>query len=357
MPLERAIANVLVEAMYEAGWQIEDVLPPGDASNPVRLTFRKGDAERRLLVHARRLTPQWREGDEPSTHGRPAGEFHAQMIFDGDQRGAGIRNRLRQEPGTLTLLMGYYLPEQEYIFAAYDPARHLEYAYSKSLQVKQETLRQAQRYGMFFQPRATGERIVAFRASFFPDYVDAFESLHTVPDTALAQEADVDTALEVHAILFPVEEVEEEAAPPDLEPRERQRVVSTVTRITRNAQFSTGIRRVYDHCAICGFQYGDVLEAAHIVPASDPTSTDTYDNGLGLCPLCHKLYDKGYVLVDGDYYISLHPLYKRRFRAQHKAGSLDDLKSRLRERLWLPQDESYHPSPERLNQVYTQRAR
>lgn len=357
MPLERAVANALIESMREAGWQLAKRLPPGDVSNPARFTFRRGEAERCFIIHARRLTPQWREGEEPSTHGRPPGEFHAQMIFDGDQRGAGVRNRLRQEEGALTLLMGYYLPEDEYIFAAYDPSRHMEYAYSKSLQIQQETLRRAEQYGIALQTRATGERIVAFRARFFPDYVDAFEDLHTVPETSLAEEASVDMRPEVRAVLLPVEEVKPEAAPPELEPRDRQRLVGTVTRLSRNAKFSAAIRGVYDRCAICGFQYGDMIEAAHIVPVSDPTSSDAYDNGLGLCPLCHKLYDKGYVLVDGDCRIHLHPRFRDKFEAQGKAGSLDDLQSRLRERLWLPRDEMYRPSPERLSKVYEQRSR
>lgn len=355
MPLERAVANALIESMRATGWQFVETLPLGDVSNPARFAFRKGEADLRLIIHARRLTPQWREGEEPSTHGRPPGEFHAQMIFDGDQRGAGVRNHLRQEESALTLLMGYYLPEDEYIFVAYDPSRHMEYAYSKSLQARQETLRRAERYGMAFQTRATGERIVAFRACFFPDYVDSFESLHTVPETSLAEEADIDMIPQVREVLLPVEEVGPEAAPPDLAPRERQRLVSTVTRVSRNAKFSTAIRSVYDRCAICGFQYGDTLEAAHIVPVSDPTSSDTYDNGLGLCPLCHKLYDKGYVLVDGNYQISLHLRYRDKFQAQDKAGSLDDLQSKLREQLWLPHAEIYWPSPERLNKMYEQR--
>lgn len=358
MSLERAVANVLIESMRAAGWQLVETLPSGDVSNPARFTFRKGEAERRLIIHARRLTPQWREGEEPSTHGRPPGEFHAQMIFDGDQRGASVRNYLRREEGALTLLMGYYLPEDEYIFAAYDPSQHMEYAYSKSLQARQETLRRAERYGIAFQTRATGERIVAFQARFFPDYVDSFESLHTVSEASLVEEADADMMTpQVREVLLPVEEVEPEAAPLDLAPRERQRLVGTVTRLSRNAKFSTAIRRVYDCCAICGFQYGDTLEAAHIIPVSDPTSSDTYDNGLGLCPLCHKLYDKGYVLVDGNYRISLHPRYRDKFQTQDKAGSLDDLQSKLREQLRLPHDEIYWPSAERLNKVYERRSR
>ena len=146
MPLERAVVNAVIESMQEESRQIVETLQPGDVSNPVRLTFRKGGSEQRLIIHARRLTPQWREGEDPSSHGRPPGEFHVQMIFDGDQRGRGMRNFLRHENDALTLLLGYYLPEDEYIFVAYDPSRHAEYAYSKSLQVKQQTLEKAERF-------------------------------------------------------------------------------------------------------------------------------------------------------------------------------------------------------------------
>ena len=356
MPLERAVVNALVESMEQANWDLAETLSPGETENPVRLAFHKGGTARRFIVHARRLTPQWREGEEPSTHGRPPGEFHAQMIFDGDQRGRGVRNYLRQQEDALTLLLGYYLPEQEHIFAAYDPSRHADYGYSKSLQAKQETLERAERYGIAFQTRTTGERIVAFRASFFPDYVDSFDSLHTAPEIYFTEEADVDTTPEIRAVLLSVEEAVTGTAPPELTPRERRQLVSTVTRKSRNAKFSEGIGRAYDRCALCGFQYGNTLEAAHIVPVSDPASTDTYDNGMGLCPLCHKLYDKGYVLVDRDYRISLNPHYQQEFQAQNRSGSLDDLMNRLCDRLLIPEDEAYRPSPERLNGVYEKRS-
>lgn len=100
MPLERPVADAIVDSMQETGWELQTQLPPGDVDNPFRVHFRKDDQVLHLIVHARRLTPQKGKGTD---HHRPPGEFHAQMIFDGDRRGAGVRNYLRFEDGALTL--------------------------------------------------------------------------------------------------------------------------------------------------------------------------------------------------------------------------------------------------------------
>jgi hypothetical protein len=352
MPLERSVAVAIVDSMQETGWKSQTQLTPGDVDNPFRVHFRKEEQDLHLIVHARRLTPQKGKGTD---HHRPPGEFHAQMIFDGDRRGAGVRNYLRFEDGALTLLLGYYETQSEYIFAAYDPTYHQEYAYSKSLQVKEQTLETAERDGIAFQTRTTGEEIVAFPAGNLPEYIDAFDNLHSLPHELLLEEYagdDLDPAV-LDALRTP--ETGDVKAP-SLEPLKRREIVTEVKRRYRNYKFRDAVRTVYECCAICGFQYGDVLDGAHIIPVSKPGSTDTYDNALGLCPRCHRMYDKGYILVDGQYNISLHPGHRQRFVRQDRAGSLFDLESELRESLWLPQDEEYWPSPEKLQQIYEERS-
>jgi putative restriction endonuclease len=353
MPLPRPVANAIIDSMQDTGWNLQTQLPSGDVDNPFRVRFHKDDQDLHLIIHARRLTPQKGPGTD---HHRPPGEYHAQMIFDDDQRGAGIRNYLHFEDGALTLLLGYYLPHDEYVFAAYDPAYHKEYAYSKSLQVKDQTLETAERDGIAFQTRTTGEEIVAFPASNLPEYVEAFDTLHSLPHELLLKEYagdDLDPAV-LDALRTPETG---EVQVPEMEPRKRREVMAEVKRRYRNYKFRDAIRTVYDCCAICGFQYGDVLDGAHIIPVSQPGSTDTYDNALGLCPRCHRMYDKGYILVDEQHNISLHPKYREKFVEQDQARSLSNLESELRETLWLPQNEAHRPSPDKLKQVYEERSR
>jgi hypothetical protein len=137
MPVEREVANAVSKSMENAGWEQTNQLPDGEAPNPFRLEYEKGSERLNLIVHARRLTAQSGVGTD---HNRPAGEYHAQMIFDGDKRGSGQRQHLRFADDAKTLLVGYFLPQDEYIFAAYNPAYHQDYAYSKSLQLRKQTL-------------------------------------------------------------------------------------------------------------------------------------------------------------------------------------------------------------------------
>jgi hypothetical protein len=85
--------------------------------------------------------------------------MHAQMIFDGDKRGSGIRNELRFSDDAKTVLLGFYRTgDSDFVIAAYDPQRHREYAYSKSLQVKQQILERLRKLGSLFKPVQTVKR-------------------------------------------------------------------------------------------------------------------------------------------------------------------------------------------------------
>ncbi len=347
MAFDRDFAEALVQAMAREGWRAS--LPAGELPNPLILEFSGHDATRKLIVHARRITHQFRLGSSPSDHHRPAGEMHAQMIFDGDQRGAGARNYLRFSEDAKTVLFGFFPTDAGYVVAAYDPERHREYAYSASLQVKEHTIEQALKSGIAFQVRENDETVVVFHLDEIVEYLEHAEGFHNltpaIVEAAVEEESVVRRAFDPKADLSRL---------PLLLAEERRRAVTEVEHYIRNRQFSEAIKRVYDRCAICGFQYDYVLEAAHIVPVSEG-GTDTYDNGLGLCPNCHHMYDKGLILVDGNGGISINQRYVAEYDRIGRTGSLEDLRATLRERLWLPENEKYHPSAENLRRTFEAR--
>lgn len=47
----------------------------------------------------------------------------------------------------------------------------------------------------------------------------------------------------------------------------------------------------HDTCAICRLRHRQLLEAAHIIPDSDPRGTPEVNNGLALCKLHHAAFD------------------------------------------------------------------
>ena len=53
---------------------------------------------------------------------------------------------------------------------------------------------------------------------------------------------------------------------------------------------------------MCGIQL-ELVEASHIVPHSHELGTDEVSNGITLCALHHKAYDRSLVYFDEDYTI------------------------------------------------------
>lgn len=348
MPFDNDFANALLKVMATDGWTAEPLT--GSLSNPLRIELSNAPGESmRLLVHARRITAQ---SSAVSDHNRPEGEMHLQMIFDGDQRGSGIKNQLQFEDNTQTLLVGFLPIEETYVIAAYDPEYHREYAYSSSLQVKRWKIQEAHNGGIALQTRQSGEVIVVFRIEEILEYLAHASDFHSVEtSTLVAVSQDENVPASIRRAMrqdFDTSEI------PVLEPDIRRRRVTETSYLIRDHNFRRGILQVYDCCAICGFQYDYILDAAHIVPV-DEGGTDTYDNGFGLCPRCHRMFDRGYILVDEQFAIYLNPHAAEQFEQLGLAGSLDELKRTLRAHLWLPNNPAYHPSPRNLRRTFDER--
>jgi putative restriction endonuclease len=71
-------------------------------------------------------------------------------------------------------------------------------------------------------------------------------------------------------------------------------------RLSRDPKFSMDVKRQYDYaCAVCTTQLG-IVEAAHIIPASEPRGLDQLWNGIALCPNHHSLFDSRLFVIDPD---------------------------------------------------------
>jgi putative restriction endonuclease len=56
-------------------------------------------------------------------------------------------------------------------------------------------------------------------------------------------------------------------------------------------------------CAFCRLRHRELLDAAHIIPDTEPDTRSTIDNGLSLCKLHHAAFDSFIVGVTPDYEI------------------------------------------------------
>ena len=70
--------------------------------------------------------------------------------------------------------------------------------------------------------------------------------------------------------------------------------------------FRTRVLLAYEtRCAICELRHGALLDAAHIVPDSEPLGLPTTSNGLALCKIHHAAYDQNMLGVSPDYRVAI----------------------------------------------------
>jgi putative restriction endonuclease len=81
----------------------------------------------------------------------------------------------------------------------------------------------------------------------------------------------------------------------------REYVTRAVMQRLHQAQFRRIVLRAYrDRCAICRLQHPELLDAAHILPDSDPRGAPVVSNGLGMCKIHHSAYDAQILGIDPE---------------------------------------------------------
>lgn len=102
-------------------------------------------------------------------------------------------------------------------------------------------------------------------------------------------------------------------------------------------------------CAICRLAHGQLLDAAHITPDSDETSSTSVTNGLSLCKLHHAAFDTHIVGIDGNYRVHV-----RSDILTEKDGPMLEhgIKKMDQANLWLPALKPNLPDPIRLEERF-----
>jgi putative restriction endonuclease len=255
------------------------------------------------------------------THGggqhRPADEYRIQIT--------GI-TRFEAEPGGKTLILGWW--EEAEVFAAFDFTRHSGHlGYSPSIQIREEALRRAVINGFAPWQKESGEIAIAFRPDFFMEYVKNLESLHSFDQNARD---------------FQV--LEEAAENPDqindtvlnTVSQRRKTTVANITQKVRDNSFKSRVLTAYSNrCAFCSLQL-KLIDASHILPVSFPDSTDETSNGLALCALHHRAFDKSMVTLNENYQIIHNDFQLRQLRTEGLDGGMDKFIRNLRAIIHVP---------------------
>lgn len=88
----------------------------------------------------------------------------------------------------------------------------------------------------------------------------------------------------------------------------REYITSLTRRRLHQRAFRERVLEAYRHrCALCRLKHDELLEAAHIVPDSEPDGEPIVSNGLALCRLHHGAFDRFFIGITPEYRVEVRP--------------------------------------------------
>lgn len=95
--------------------------------------------------------------------------------------------------------------------------------------------------------------------------------------------------------------LDDRVAEPDL--TRRYGLVTTRQRLHQQTFRERVLRAYREHCAVCRLKHPELLDAAHIIPDSDPDGEPVVSNGISLCKIHHAAYDRNLFGIQPDFRI------------------------------------------------------
>ncbi len=130
----------------------------------------------------------------------------------------------------------------------------------------------------------------------------------------------------------------------------RAYVTSTVRVRLHQRAFRERVLEAYRRqCAFCRLRHDELLDAAHIVPDSEPEGEPVIRNGVALCNLHHAAFDKFFVGLRPDYIIEIRPDILREGDGPTLRYAIQGLQGT---RIQLPHRIEHHPDPGLLARRY-----
>lgn len=307
--LTEAIANAIAESGF-VGQLISSV-----RRNPRVFVVTGQNAPSRLTVYAWTLT----FGGRPSL----PNEYRIQMT--------SVQSPLTMGTGGPTVLLGYEPTSN--LFAGFDLQRHSTFTTgSPSVQIDIDALRRAETEGLSFYRKSNDEIAVGIRPDLFMAYAMNSQVLHRH-----GRDANVLRLLnEAVRREPPQQQVDALSA-------ERQRVVTEVSRLSREAGFRQRVLYAYGHrCAVTRVQLR-LVEAAHILPVGAARSSDHVQNGIALSPTYHRAFDAGLIYLDEQHQMRFNEGRLHLLERMQLAGGVEEFRRPLGQ-IFLPPDPNQRPS-------------
>ena len=322
------LPRVLVRSIEEAFAESDSiaVLVSQVSGNPRRFIVRSARNHIEIWIYIWSLT-----------HGggaaRPEDEYRIQLT--------GVSSPLQMNPsGGPTLLMGFESNTE--CFAGFDVEKHHTFSTnSPSIQIPLTTLHEALQNGLSFARKGNDEVAIGVRPDQFLTYVQNARILHKQ-----GADANLSRMLSQAAELEEVDSEEFESLS-----HERRRIVSTVSRLSREANFRRKVLNAYERrCSVTRIQL-ELVEAAHILPVGIDGSTDDVSNGVSLSPTYHRAYDKGLIFLDESLVMKINAERIPELDTQGLTGGMDDFSEYLEKRIHLPQDRDQWPDSQMIQEA------
>lgn len=266
------LLEVIVQSIYDNGWQVLYL----NQNHPFELKIFNNEDSQKLKIVIYNLS-----------HGggrkRPTNEYRIQFKV----------TNITQPIGYKTLILGYWNDVD--VFAGFDYSKHKTPKYSASAQIKEEALRKAKVNGFSAQDKGNGEIAIAFTPDFFVEYVKNCEQLHSFGESVAEMEI-LEEIVANEDIVINDEALNQIA-------QKRQEAIISIKKKKRNSSFTRRVLTAYSgKCAVCSLQL-KLIDASHIVPVSEEYSTDETRNGIALCALHHRAYDKSLITFNEKYQV------------------------------------------------------
>ena len=310
------LLGVVEQSILDAGWRYLRLTPA--AAHPARYALFRDGPSSIVRVYIWNLTPGGKN--------RPLDEWRIQVT--------GVSHFEPERDGK-TLILGW--EDERRVFVGFDLRKHSgAVGYSPSIQLREHALDDAAIDGFALHNKGNAELAVAFRPDFLATYVANMESLHECGEF----DSEIELLQQIGKHGGDVTETDVEGVVAD----SRRYAVVATKRALRDIGFRNRVLCAYGHsCAMCGVQLR-LLDAAHILPAAHPDSTDGTDNGVALCALHHRAFDRTLVTFDPKFRIHANGGLIERLKAENRDGGLSAFRRRLRSILILPPDGRDRPA-------------
>jgi putative restriction endonuclease len=133
----------------------------------------------------------------------------------------------------------------------------------------------------------------------------------------------------------------------------RRYLIAETKRRLHQPLFASQVMLAYEtRCAVCALNHRELLDAAHIIPDSDPRGLPIVSNGLALCKIHHAAYDKNILGIRPDRIIEIHTRLLHEIDGPMLRYGLQEHHGR--ELMQVPRRRADRPDPDRLMERYAQ---